>query len=546
MLSREAYKELEDVLGPENISDEPALLDSYCWQPAFSINPDVWTPRPEAVVLPGSTEDVVAVVKTCNKYGLKHKAMCLGWGAHASPGCEGVVQLDMRRMNRIVEIDEKNQYVVVEPFAVAGQINVEAKKLGLSTHMISAGASHSPLASSTSGWGCCWDGVSMSWSSRNVLGVEWVLPTGEVLRLGSLDSGLGWFSGDGPGPSLRGIMRGRGGAFGGLGVFTRCALKLYHWPGPAENIPDGLLWETTGKLPENAKAYIALFPDGRTLSDATQAVANEGIGYHSFGVGLGNFLSGIWPHLMRNEAFQKADYLRKMVNVMHYNWVWLLCANSPGELEFQEMVIRQEVTAHGGILIDMNQIGLGEPMFWGWILGSSMGVATRNGVIGTMWGQDEVQHAMFEEREHGGEPVKQRGVERGFCMNDLPGSGFHFFLEEGVVSHYEEVLWYDHRDRKQTEGVREMINEFTLMNMEYCMEPGLTAGEPELRTLFGPLMGNFHDWQKKVKAALDPEGSADPTLYSTDQAFDFSSLGPAELARARRLMESLKPEEKKD
>jgi glycolate oxidase len=71
----------------------------------------------------------------------------------------------------------------------------------------------------------------MSYSPRNVLGVEWVLPDGELLRLGTPGCGEGWFSGDGPGPSLRGIMRGASGAFGGLGVFTACDIKLFKCPG---------------------------------------------------------------------------------------------------------------------------------------------------------------------------------------------------------------------------------------------------------------------------------------------------------------------------
>jgi hypothetical protein len=257
-------------------------------------------------------------------------------------------------------------------------------------------------------------------------------------------------------------------------------------------------------------------------------------------VGVGNFLSGLWPHLMNNEGFQKAENVRKLIDVMHFNWIWLLCANSPGELEFQEMVIKQEVSDHGGILVDMNHIGLGEPFFWGWVLGSFMGVSTRNGVIGTMWGQDEVQHAMLSERVHGGEPVKKKGVEMGIVMNDLPGSGFHFFLEDGTVSHYEEVLYYDHRDRKSTEGIPGMVAEFTLMNLEHCMESGFTTGEPEQRTLYGPLLGNFHEWQKKIKAALDPAESSDPTLYSTEEEFDLSALSPADQARAKKLIASLK------
>jgi glycolate oxidase len=50
---------------------------------------------------------------------------------------------------------------------------------------------------------------------RNVLGCEWVLPTGDILNLGTANREGGWFSGDGPGFSLRGILRGRAGANGG-------------------------------------------------------------------------------------------------------------------------------------------------------------------------------------------------------------------------------------------------------------------------------------------------------------------------------------------
>ena len=68
--------------------------------------------------------------------------------------------------------------------------------------------------------------------ARNVLGVEWVLPTGEILRLGTAGTGAGWFSADGPGMSLQGLMRGQWGAMGALGVVTKVAAKLYDWCGP--------------------------------------------------------------------------------------------------------------------------------------------------------------------------------------------------------------------------------------------------------------------------------------------------------------------------
>ena len=49
------------------------------------------------MVLPGSTEEVQAVVKTCNRYKIKFKAFSTGWGFWGGPGSECVIQLDLRR-----------------------------------------------------------------------------------------------------------------------------------------------------------------------------------------------------------------------------------------------------------------------------------------------------------------------------------------------------------------------------------------------------------------------------------------------------------------
>ena len=56
---------------------------------------------------------------------------------------------------------------------------------------------------------------------RNQLALEWVLPTGEILRTGSLGSDAGWFCSEGPGPSLRGIACGEKSTYGGIGIFIQ-------------------------------------------------------------------------------------------------------------------------------------------------------------------------------------------------------------------------------------------------------------------------------------------------------------------------------------
>ena len=137
----------------------------------------------------------------------------------------------------------KNQIAVIEPYVRAIDLQTELIKHGLTCHIVSSGASHSLLASHAAAWGYGTSGASTSFSGRNLLGVEWVLPTGEVINLGSAGSGCGWFSADGPGPSMRGIVRGFQGTLGGLGVFTKCAIKLYKWDGPRE-------WEVEGQSPK--------------------------------------------------------------------------------------------------------------------------------------------------------------------------------------------------------------------------------------------------------------------------------------------------------
>ena len=131
-----------------------------CYEAALEIapkNPDAWlslgliekkqghfSSRPVAAVLPGSAEEVQAIVKACNRFKVKYRAHSTGWVWLITPMAENVVILDMRRMNRILEIDKKNMFAVVEPYVVAAQLQAEAMKVGLNCNLIGAGASCSP------------------------------------------------------------------------------------------------------------------------------------------------------------------------------------------------------------------------------------------------------------------------------------------------------------------------------------------------------------------------------------------------------------------
>ncbi len=213
-LSDAAYRALEDIVGAENVSRDAAVLDTYAFQYlAELIRPEHshFMPRHAAVALPASTEEVQAIVRLANKYGFKVKPTGTGWYMFnaAVKDDDPTVQLDLRRMNAIVEIDEQNMYAVVEPYVIHAQLQAEALKRGLNINIPGVGCSSSIVASA-----CAYAGQGpfsyfLGGNAENVLGMEWVTPEGEIVRTGSLGSGDGWFCSEGPGPSVRGICRGR-------------------------------------------------------------------------------------------------------------------------------------------------------------------------------------------------------------------------------------------------------------------------------------------------------------------------------------------------
>ena len=195
-LTRELYRAFEDTIGPEYVSEDPVILDSYAWR--MNRPETKFVPRFEAVTLPDSTEQVQAIVKLCNKYKVQFKASSTGWGFFGDPGGPGVVKIDLRRMNRILEINEKNMYAVVEPYVIFAELQAELMKRGLNCNITGAGSNCSALpVAAHQGLGHL--SISGSYAERNQLALEWVTPDGEIVRLGSLGSLDEWWCGDGPG-----------------------------------------------------------------------------------------------------------------------------------------------------------------------------------------------------------------------------------------------------------------------------------------------------------------------------------------------------------
>ncbi|MFB0563598.1 MAG: FAD-binding oxidoreductase [Candidatus Lokiarchaeia archaeon] len=523
MLPENVYREMENVVGEDNISQDPAILEGYAFQPFHKAASGAWIPRPEAVGLPSTTEEVQKIVKICHKFKIKFKAHSTGWGAMGGPGSEGVLQIDLRRMNRIVKIDQKNMYAVVEPYVTCAQLQAEAMKLGLNCHIIGAGSGTSPLASCTSHMGMGWSSISTGYNNRNVLAVEWVLPTGDILRLGTLGMDVGWFCGDGPGPSLRGVMRGWAGADGGIGVFTKCAVKLYPWQGPREVRVKGLLMDVETEIPEDFKTYTCFLPNWEAYANAVYKIGEAGIGFIQCKNAIGLALATMAPEILRSikEDPERREFFKNLQHI----FIFMLAANSKGELDYQEKALMQIMEEEGGQLIQSEQTGslflppeistsFDQAMWWGLVRASLPPLIFRiGGSFLTTFGGDEAWDAAVNQAKRG-EEIKQDFIDRDLIIDDLADNSWGGIYEHGLIGHQEELVLFNPRDKKQAEAIEQFVDTCAEAAAEESLGIGfsLFAGK-KVHEFFGLRSSNYHVWQRKIKKLFDPDDLSDSTYY---------------------------------
>ena len=539
MISDEAYKDLEKAVGPDNVSREPAILEGYAWQPFLNDDPELWIRRPAAAVLPASTKEVQAAVKACNKHGLKFKALSTGWGAASGPTTENVVQIDLRRMNRILEIDGKNMYAVIEPYVSGAQLQAETMKLGLNTHIIGAGPSCSPLASATSMSGVGHDCIYMSYSARNVLGVEWVLPDGEVLRLGTLGSGRGWFSGDGPGPSLRGVMRGSLGALSGLGVFTRCAIKLYNWPGPARLEAEGIVLDSKVEMPENLRFYMIFFKEAEDFADFMYKIGEAEIGYACVRIAMVAYIALMMPH--SGQYLLETTALRDILTeTLKYPLTFVLAGNTEEEIEYQEKCLKEIISDYRGIAIDVNKMSpMAAFMPLNFLRVSVIPLAFRpGGIFATCLDGNEALDTAMKWVDVSAE-MKQEWMDNESIMEDGGNNPYFVPYENNMWAHCEILYAYSVDNEKSLAALNPIEFSSTLNAIELCMTP-LSAFIAPVRKALSPLAGNYNLWQKNISKAFDSGETADTGFYTDEADFAFDRISEDKIDRFRKLTDKLK------
>ena len=243
MISTDHLDRLRKIVGESYVSCGAADTEVYSYDASLAFH------SPGAVVFPGDTPEVAAVVQTCSEERVPYVPR--GFGTNLSGGCvapEGGLIICLSRMNRILSIKTEARCAELQP----GVTNLE-----LQNALASSGFFYAPdpasqkvatlggnVGENSGGPRCLKYGVT----KNHVLGLQLVLPDGEIVQVGgpALDP---------PGYDIRGAIIGSEGT---LGVVTEIIVRI---------LP----------LPESVVTLLAIYDDVSAAARTVSKVIEAGI-----------------------------------------------------------------------------------------------------------------------------------------------------------------------------------------------------------------------------------------------------------------------------
>ncbi len=219
---------LKNIVGSVYATDSETTRFSY----TLTQSPNMFffpNKAPDYVVYPQNTEHISAVLRLANR--TRTPVLVRGSGSSSMAGninLEGGILLDMRHMDKIIEINEENMIVEAEGGCPSYKISRECYKKGLlfalAPEWMAAPQIGANIATNATG-----HYINRTGRLGDLLvGLEVVLPTGDVITLGS--GGYKWgkhfhrYTGS---PDLIGLFVNSGGT---MGVITKAAIRLLNWP----------------------------------------------------------------------------------------------------------------------------------------------------------------------------------------------------------------------------------------------------------------------------------------------------------------------------
>ncbi|QEC53248.1 glycolate oxidase [Anseongella ginsenosidimutans] len=216
-LQPETINKLQEIVGTAHVLYDPETLTNYSHDETEDLSF-----LPEAVIRPGTAAEVSAILKCCNQYLIPVTPRGAGTSLSGSAlPVHGGLVLSLERMNRIIDIDERNLQATVEPGVITQVLMDAAAEKGF-LYPVDPASRGSCFIGGNIAHGSGGPRVVKYGTIRDyILNLEVVLPSGEIIQTGAntLKNASGY--------SLTQLMIGSEGT---LGIVTKAVLKLIPKP----------------------------------------------------------------------------------------------------------------------------------------------------------------------------------------------------------------------------------------------------------------------------------------------------------------------------
>jgi len=318
-------KELIDIVGDEWVSTDPEDIIP------FSRDNMTWvhgTGMADYAVVPGNVEETQKVVRLANKY--KTPVTVVTWGTNttgiAIPRRGGIL-LVMRRLNRVLEINEETMTATIEPGVTHGKLLKAC--LGKSVRPLHIIGCPCGSALAIPFYGV--NAFTGRYGFDRIIGIEMVLPNGELIRTGSWANPgcekINPYNRRGAGPDLAALNY----ANWAFGVFTKGILRL----APRQEVSEYVL---------------AGFHDLEPLLRAMLKIEKRDITLGANFVSRGYFARVIAP---RVEILKDPVELEKFQGSLPRHILQLYVAGTAEQVELYKKLIEKDLSEYNGVIMHL-------------------------------------------------------------------------------------------------------------------------------------------------------------------------------------------------
>ncbi|RLB29706.1 MAG: FAD-binding oxidoreductase [Deltaproteobacteria bacterium] len=233
---------LAEIVGENYVSNEEEEAYFYARDPGL-----MPAHKPDYVIVPKTAEEIQKIVRLANKEKIPIVPIGAGMALTGlSIPLKGGIVIDMKRMNKIIQVNEKARYVIVEGGTSHGVLKAYLEKnYPRLRHSVPDSPATATIAANVMIHGQGRLTQQYGFNSDMVTGLEIVLPSGEICKIGSCSISPEWFSKGAPLPDLSGLFLGW---FGATGIITKVAIKLY--PGKKMRDVEIFITDKEGLVPD--------------------------------------------------------------------------------------------------------------------------------------------------------------------------------------------------------------------------------------------------------------------------------------------------------